>query len=65
GQQRPDGSFPPSARLRVPSADALEASQSPERTIRTLDDRASFTTATVLFALTAAYRLGPGGLGGE
>jgi hypothetical protein len=51
-QQRPDGSWAPSARLRVPGPDVVDPLASPETTLTYVDDDALFTTATVLAALS-------------
>lgn len=52
--QRPDGSFAPSARLRVPAPSAIDPLASPETTLTYLDRDATFTTATVYSALVSA-----------
>jgi prenyltransferase/squalene oxidase-like repeat protein len=54
GQQRENGSWSPSARLRVPAPGALDPLASPETTLTYTDNEAVFTTATVLAALTLA-----------
>lgn len=51
--QLQDGSWPPSARLRVPPPDAADPGDGPERTLTYVDDGALFTTATALSALNA------------
>ncbi|MGH2718460.1 MAG: hypothetical protein ACRDJU_07765, partial [Actinomycetota bacterium] len=48
GQQRSDGSWTPSARLRVPAPDAIKPN---EGALSYVDDEALFTTATVVAAL--------------
>jgi squalene cyclase len=48
--QRADGSWAPSARLRVPPPHATDPAASAE-TVSTIDDKAVFTTATVIVAL--------------
>lgn len=53
-RQREDGSFAPSARLRVPAPATLDPLTSPEGTRTYLDRDAVFTTATVLAALSLA-----------
>jgi hypothetical protein len=50
-EQRADGSWEPSARLRVPAPDQSDPLAAPESTLNYLDDGAVFTTATVLGAL--------------
>jgi hypothetical protein len=50
-EQRADGSWEPSARLRIPAPDQRDPLVSPETTFSYLDDDAIFTTATVLAAL--------------
>jgi hypothetical protein len=55
--QRADGSFAPSARLRVPAPSAVDPLASPETTLTYLDRDATFTTAAVYAALVAARRL--------
>jgi len=50
--QRTDGSWEPSARLRVPAPDAVDPLASPATTLTYLDNDAVFTTATVLAALS-------------
>jgi hypothetical protein len=52
--QLEDGSWEPSARLRVPAPSALDPRETPELTLTYLDDEATFTTATVLMALAVA-----------
>ncbi|MGA2013453.1 MAG: prenyltransferase/squalene oxidase repeat-containing protein [Solirubrobacteraceae bacterium] len=54
--QRADGSWEPSARLRVPPPDAVDPLADPEHTLTYLDNDAVFTTATVLAALAAYAR---------
>lgn len=54
--QRTDGSWEPSARLRVPAPDAVDPTVDEGRTRDYVDDDALFTTATVLEAL---WRSGP------
>jgi hypothetical protein len=51
--QRADGSWEPSARLRVPAPDAVDPLASPETTLTYVDDDALFTSATVLWALSS------------
>jgi hypothetical protein len=51
--QRADGSWEPSARLRVPSPDAADPLATPDTTLTYVDDDALFTSATVLWALSA------------
>jgi squalene-hopene/tetraprenyl-beta-curcumene cyclase len=53
-QQRADGSWEPSARLRIPAPDQRDPLASPETTFNYLDDHAVFTTATVLAGLAQA-----------
>jgi hypothetical protein len=53
GHQRSDGSWAPSARLRVPGPDVVDPLSSPETTLTYVDDDAVFTTATALAALSA------------
>ncbi|HJU64704.1 MAG TPA: prenyltransferase/squalene oxidase repeat-containing protein [Gemmatimonadaceae bacterium] len=53
-QQRGDGSFPPSARLRVPAPAALQSLATAADTLVYLDRNALFTTATVVAALDVA-----------
>ena len=53
-RQRADGSWSPSARLRVPAPDQTDPLASPATTLTYLDDEALFTTATVLAALAGA-----------
>ncbi len=53
-QQRADGSWTPSARLRVPAPDQPDPLGSPETTLTYVDDEALFTTATVLSTLAQA-----------
>jgi squalene cyclase len=50
-QQRPDGSWPPSAWLRIPPPDILWPESHPTNQLA-IDTRSCFTTATVLAALT-------------
>jgi hypothetical protein len=50
-EQRADGSWAPSARLRVPAPEQHDPLAAPESTLTYLDDDAVFTTATVLAAL--------------
>jgi hypothetical protein len=50
-EQRADGSWEASARLRVPAPEQPDPLASPETTLTYLDDDAVFTTATVLAAL--------------
>ncbi|MDQ6945873.1 MAG: terpene cyclase/mutase family protein [Actinomycetota bacterium] len=59
-QQRSDGSWAPSARLRVPAPAMVNPLASPETTLTYVDDDALFTTATALAALSAvaAWRAG-------
>jgi hypothetical protein len=52
-QQRSDGSFPASARLRVPAPAAVDPLATPELTLVYLDQDRVFTTATALAALAA------------
>ncbi|MGV3711094.1 MAG: prenyltransferase/squalene oxidase repeat-containing protein [Gemmatimonas sp.] len=54
--QRPDGSFAPSARLRVPAPSAVDPLQEPATTLSYLDRNACFTTATVYAALALVQR---------
>jgi hypothetical protein len=49
-QQRDDGSWAPSARLRVPAPSERDPVASPGTTLTYIDDEALFTTATVLAA---------------
>lgn len=51
--QRGDGSWEPSARLRVPAPATVDPLSSPETTLAYVDDDGLFTTATVLAALSA------------
>jgi hypothetical protein len=53
-EQRADGSWAPSSRLRVPAPDEVDPLASPGTTLTYVDDDACFTTATVLAALGAA-----------
>ena len=53
GAQRPDGSWPSSARLRVPLPARLDAGEQ-GRTITAVDQERVFTTAAVAAALTIA-----------
>lgn len=52
--QLDDGSWEPSARLRVPAPKAPDPDAAPELTLSYVDDEAAFTTATVLAALSAS-----------
>lgn len=52
-RQLDDGSWEPSARLRVPPPAAPDPKATPELTLSYVDDEAGFTTATVLAALSA------------
>jgi squalene-hopene/tetraprenyl-beta-curcumene cyclase len=52
-QQRADGSWEPSARLRIPAIGMIDPLASPDTTFTYVDDEALFTTATVLAALSA------------
>jgi hypothetical protein len=52
--QQDDGSWPSSARLRVPAPEQTDPLASPATTLTYLDDEALFTTATVLAALAGA-----------
>ena len=53
GQQRDDGSWAPSARLRVPAPAMVDPMASPGTTLTYVDNDALFTTATALAALSA------------
>jgi hypothetical protein len=53
-QQLADGSWTPSARLRVPAPAACDPFELPELTLTYVDDDGLFTTATVLAALSCA-----------
>jgi hypothetical protein len=53
-RQRADGSFPPSAQLRIPPPSDVDPLARPEETVLYLDCDALFTTATVVTALVAA-----------
>jgi hypothetical protein len=64
-QQRENGSFPPSARMRIPPAECVNVQDWQGPMVHTIDDAALFTTATALAALQLVYSLGPGVLGGE
>ncbi|MGI8801078.1 MAG: prenyltransferase/squalene oxidase repeat-containing protein [Solirubrobacteraceae bacterium] len=50
-EQRTDGSWEPSAQLRIPAPDQDDPSAAPDTTSNYVDDLAVFTTATVLAAL--------------
>jgi len=52
--QLSDGSWEPSARLRVPAPAARDPFELPEQTLTYVDDDGLFTTATVLAALSGA-----------
>jgi hypothetical protein len=56
GQQLDDGSWQPSARVRVPAPSAESPSASPGLILRYLPDSGVWTTATVLAALSGASR---------
>lgn len=53
-EQRADGSWEPSARLRIPAPEHRDPLASPDTTRTYLDDHAVITTATVLAALAQA-----------
>lgn len=59
-QQRPNGSFEPSARLRAPAPGAMTIEASGEKTLRSPDHDAIYTTATALVVFNAVYSLGSG-----
>jgi hypothetical protein len=50
-EQRTDGSWEPSARLRIPAPDERDPLVDPDTTLNYLDGQAVFTTATVIAAL--------------
>ena len=52
--QRPDGSWPASALMRMPPTDTADGDQRPAATTVSVDDRSLFTTATVIRTLTTA-----------
>lgn len=54
--QRADGSWSPSARLRVPPPAVLDPDKNPRGTLSVLDQQRNFTTATVLGALRLAQQ---------
>jgi hypothetical protein len=59
GAQSSDGSWPPSAHLRIPDPLAVDPLASPATTTNYIDDRGLFTTATALSALSSVASLGP------
>ncbi len=62
--QRADGSWPPSARLRIPRPDSVDPLA--KGAVHFIDDEALFTTATVLEALRRSARpAGPSPSGGR
>lgn len=65
GLQRANGSFEPSARLRAPAPGAMTIEASGEKTQRSPDHDAIYTTATALAALNTVYSLGSEVFAGE
>ena len=54
GSQRADGSWSPSARVRVPPHEAADPDENPRANVSALDMKRTFTTATALAALVLA-----------